>query len=197
MSHSKTEDKFLETILPPVNAEGLKCLDVGTGYGETGLFLRSRLMNKGWIELHGIEPWPEYYKFQCRLGLYDCISQAKGQDIPYPNDFFNLSIAQQVIEHLDKKEGYKMIREMERVTQGLVILATPAEYYEGLEIDGNPFNKHRSYWSKEDFEKEGFKVTRVTKNINSRALITFANFWFKLRRKGWDNGVWIAYRWTT
>lgn len=192
MSHSKTEDKFLETLMP-VQGDGLKALDIGTGYGETGLFIRAHTFRNGRVDLTGVEPYRPYYEFQLGLGIYDYMIHGEGQDLPFGNNQFDLTIAQQVIEHLTPDEGLEMILEMKRVTRGRIILATPNGFYKGRAIDDNPLNLHRSVWTMQDFKDLGFNVELVTKNINSRALIWFAKAWFKLKRAEWDNGVLIAW----
>jgi len=193
MSHAGTEDKFLKTLFPE-DMEGLRILDVGHGYGATGLYIRTRTYKQGWVELYGLEPFKEYHDLMGRIGIYDYLDYGFGENMHYKDGFFDLSIAQHVIEHLSKKQGIKLIKEMERVTSGRVIFCTPNGYTESGPLDGNIHNNHLSGWFTKDFEAEGYHTQVVTKNVNSRLLVAFAKLVFWLKRKRWDNEVIVAWK---
>ena len=72
MSHAGTEDKFLKTLFPS-DMKDVKVLDVGFGYGATGLYIRTRTYKSGWCYLVGVEPYKEYYDLMNEIGIYDKI----------------------------------------------------------------------------------------------------------------------------
>jgi hypothetical protein len=112
----------------------------------------------------------------------------------YGDGFFGLSIAQHVIEHLSKVDGAKLLREMERVTDGRVIICTPNGYTESGPLDGNEHNNHLSGWVPIELDKLGYKWKVVTKNVNSRLLVRVAEAIFFLKGKRWDNEVIVAWK---
>ena len=195
MSHAGTEDKFLKTLFPE-NMEGLMVLDVGFGYGSTGLYIRTRTYKTGWCQLIGVEPFAEYVEVMEKMGLYDKLFNSYGQDMPFFEDNeFKMSIAQHVIEHCKTyKEGVDLLNEMERVTSWRVIICTPNGYTESGALDGNEDNHHHTGWSAEMFKERGYKTRIVTKNVNSRLLTAFAKNVFWLKRKRWDNEVLVAWK---
>ncbi len=193
MSHAGTEDKFVKTLFPE-NMQGLKILDVGHGYGSTGLYIRTRTYKQGWCELYGVEPFKEYHELMAKIGIYDHLDHGFAETMGHEDGFFDLSIAQHVIEHCDKKKGLELLSNMERVTSGRVIICTPNGYTESGPLDGNVHNNHLSGWSAEDCEVLGYKTKIVTKNVNSRLLTLFAKTVFWLKRKRWDNEVLVAWR---
>lgn len=193
MSHAGTEDKFLKTLYPP-SMEGLKILDVGAGYGATALYIRTRTYKRGWCHITGVEPFKDYYDLLSRLGVHDKMHLGYGQNMPFKENEFDISIAQHVIEHCKTfEEGYEMLDEMERVTKDRVIICTPNGYTESNALDGNEDNHHCTGWTVEHFKKKGYKTKIVTKNVNSRILVTFAKLVFWLKGKRWDNEVLVAW----
>lgn len=71
-----------------------------------------------------------------------------------------------VIEHLRKKDALRLLNIVEQIARKQVIIFTPVGYlpqdnYE----DGNMFQKHLSEWSREDFEKRGYRC-KVLRNFH-------------------------------
>jgi len=70
-----------------------------------------------------------------------------------------------VIEHLDKDESLKLLKETEKLVSDQIIVYTPYGYFDQVECDGKDawgmdgveFQKHKSGWYPEDFG-EGWKV---------------------------------------
>ena len=194
MSHAGTEDKFLKTLYPE-NMEGIKVLDVGAGYGATALYIRTRTYNRGWCHITGVEPFKDYYDLLSKLGVHDKMHLGYGQNMPFKENEFDISVAQHVIEHCKTfDEGYAMLAEMERVTKNRVIICTPNGYTESNALDGNEDNHHCTGWTEDHFKSRGYKTKIVTKNVNSRLLTTFAKTVFWLKRKRWDNEVLVAWK---
>ena len=142
MSHAGTEDKFIKTLFPE-NMEDLEVLDIGHGYGETALYIRTRTYKGGWCKLTGLEIFREYHELQQRLGIYDTLTLGDARHMPYRDKAFNITIGQHVIEHLPKPDGVKMLSEAERVTRNRVIICTPHGYTESGPLDENQHNHHQ------------------------------------------------------
>ncbi len=193
ISHSGTEDKFVKTLFP-TNMQGLKILDVGHGYGETGLYIRSRLNLNQWSQIDGLEIDKPYHDLQAKMSIYDGLYLADALDMPIKDKFYDISIAQHVIEHVTKEDGLCFLSEMERVTKSRVIVCTPNGYTESGPLDGNIHNHHLSGWSIEDFEGLGYTAKIIYKNVNSRLLVLFAKLVFGVRGKKWDNEVIVAWK---
>ena len=115
MSHRGTEDTFLQTLFPD-DMNGLRVIDVGHGYGKTGWWLRTVIgMSHGWCELYGIDIFPKYHALASKLGYYDeLLLQDAREPWNFPSGFFDISIAQHVIEHSEKEQAYNLIKQMEK-----------------------------------------------------------------------------------
>ncbi len=71
---------------------------------------------------------------------------------------FDAVIALDVIEHLEKEEGYELLSQMESIARKKVIILTPFGFTEQHPSDGNPYQIHKSGWYIDDFKKRGYKV---------------------------------------
>lgn len=60
---------------------------------------------------------------------------------------FETSLASEVIEHIPRPEGFKLISECERVTKKVVIITTPSPRTVNLSPD------HISLWKLSDFRR--------------------------------------------
>jgi hypothetical protein len=197
MSHDGFEDRHLEKYLPE-DFRSLKVMDVGHGKGKTGFNVRAFYSyNKGECELYGMEAFEPFHNFVKQLGLYDYLDlQDATEPWSYPPKYFNISIAQHVIEHLPNKEsGRRMLKNMEYHTKGLVIVVTPLGFVEnkgGDTIEEYRYMKHRVGWSVEDFEQLGYSVELFEKPQSSRAVKWFHDFWYRLRRS--NDAIIIAWK---
>src|SRR3989344_3901418 len=71
---------------------------------------------------------------------------------------FDVVIALDLIEHLDKKEGIKLLDKVEKIATKKVIIMTPNGYYDQEPYGGNPYQVHRSGWLIEDFKQRSYRV---------------------------------------
>ena len=79
--------------------------------------------------------------------------------LPFPDGMFDIVLMLDVIEHLNKENGKKLLEEVKRITKGKIIIFTPLWWTENLyymnDINsiyyGNPYEKHQSLWTREDF----------------------------------------------
>ncbi len=69
----------------------------------------------------------------------------------------------QVIEHVTRNQGEKILDEIEKLAKKRIIVGTPRGFMEQPHefLDGNPHQVHKSGWSIEDFSSRGYKVYGV------------------------------------
>ena len=68
-----------------------------------------------------------------------------------------------VIEHFEKEVAKEVLRQAEEIAAQKVIVFTPRGFFQQLEVDhyglgGESFQRHRSGWEVEDFQKLGYQV---------------------------------------
>ncbi len=73
---------------------------------------------------------------------------------------FDVVFCSQVIEHISREKGEKLLKLVDRVAKKRVIMGTPRGFMEQPEVflGDNPHQVHESGWSEEDFRIHGFKV---------------------------------------
>jgi SAM-dependent methyltransferase len=147
----------------PDNLDGLKILDVGFGYGEWGLMLRTR--KKGNPYIVGIDIFKPYYDKQKPLRIYNEIHNINALDYPKGvQETFDIILVSEVIEHIEKKEGYQLLSKLDTLCTSLLIVTTPrGETFHGKAVDENIHNCHISGWELQELQELGFNTQTVDK----------------------------------
>jgi 2-polyprenyl-3-methyl-5-hydroxy-6-metoxy-1,4-benzoquinol methylase len=73
---------------------------------------------------------------------------------------FDATIALDVIEHLKKEDGYRLLDSMERAARKRVILVTPNGFVPQFNKD-NKLQAHLSGWTVDDFVQKGYEVEGI------------------------------------
>ncbi|MCL4397637.1 class I SAM-dependent methyltransferase [Patescibacteria group bacterium] len=76
----------------------------------------------------------------------------------FKDNSFDAVVSFDVIEHLDKTQGWELIKQAQRIARRKVIILTPNGYIsqDDKHTEINPWNKHRSGWFAKDFNAAGF-----------------------------------------
>ena len=84
----------------------------------------------------------------------------------YPQKFFDVVTCIDVIEHLEKQEGFKLLEDVEKIAWDKIIIFTPKKWTENKEAVenenywsyGNKYNYHQSHWTEKDFIDRGYEI---------------------------------------
>ncbi|AFQ42408.1 methyltransferase family protein [Desulfosporosinus meridiei DSM 13257] len=73
-----------------------------------------------------------------------------------------------VIEHFEKEDALDVLSQVEEIATKRVVIFTPRGFFRQLDIDhynlgGESFQRHRSGWEVEDFEKLGYNTVIFSK----------------------------------
>lgn len=74
---------------------------------------------------------------------------------------FDCVLASDVIEHLDKADGVRLIGGLERLARRKVLIFTPNGFQPQRAIDGNVHQVHRSGWTVAEMNGYGYRVIGV------------------------------------
>lgn len=132
-------------------------LDVGVGFGKYGFLAREYLEiwdnDKGYgsfkIRIDGVEPFARYIT-PCHEYIYnniynmDILEFVKEQKMGY-----DLVLLIDVLEHIDKDEGKKLLQILLRKNRNILI-STPKVFNKQGEVFGNKYEVHRSFWKKKE-----------------------------------------------
>lgn len=126
-----------------------------------GLSLRSKFIPAD-VRV-GVDIYDEYFKHIEAEVPYAVVKHdvRNLSDIFMPKSF-DLVIALDIVEHLEKEEALEMIRQCEEIAKIAVIIETP-EGYIPQDIDilghgGHKYQTHRSGWEVDEFKKMGYNV---------------------------------------
>lgn len=130
-------------------------LDVGCGDNSPLGLLESRYI----VGIDGHKPAIEESKKRKTLNAY-MLGDIKKLDSLVRKKSFDAVIALDVIEHLKKDDGHKLLDNMERAAQKKVILVTPNGFIPQYNRD-NKLQTHLSGWTIEDFTSRGYHVEGI------------------------------------
>ena len=132
-------------------------LDLGCGAGHP-------FIGTNFPVLVGVDLWKK--KFE--MPEYDQIWFHDIKEISklYPQKFFEVITVIDVIEHLEKKDGIKLMEDAEKIAWDKVIIFTPKKWSENKQAVedkrfwsyGNKYNYHKSHWVEKDFTDRGYEI---------------------------------------
>ena len=84
-----------------------------------------------------------------------------------PNSLDSVTLID-VIEHFEKEVGFNVLRQVEEIAAKRVIVFTPRGFFKQIDVDhyglgGESYQRHRSGWEVEDFQKLGYNVVIFSK----------------------------------
>jgi SAM-dependent methyltransferase len=129
-------------------------LDVGCGRGEPMRFLRR--------EAHtlrvGADIFMPYLLEARRSSTHDWYVMCDVRKLPFVTKVFDVVLCLEVLEHLDRDEGVRLLADMERIARKRVIISTPAGRYEQHEYNNNPYQAHKYIWQPSELKGLGYRV---------------------------------------
>jgi len=195
-----TEVQFILNHLIPKNLENVKVLDLGIGFGFYGWALKAHGYHgkiheaKGFIGtpyIVGVEVNPERANHTKKFGLYDEVHVV---DVTkeIPEGEYGVIIVSHLIEHLSKEDAFALLRKLEAMCTGVIVIACP--YGDTTTAKARSLDSHISAWYEKDFNDLGYKTRHMRFSHRAgRAIALFEAFWYWLRgsRRG---GVLVAWK---
>jgi SAM-dependent methyltransferase len=158
---------ILDAVVIPL-IRGPKILDVGCGFGRWGSLINTNYWetcsgNKSEkpavIGCEGYRPNVELARGN---GFYDKIVKLRFPPLAFETSSFNTVLVLDVIEHLKKEEGLKLVEDAKRIASDRVILSTPnrqALRDAHITMTGwNGLEAHVSYWPRSYLRGLGFRL---------------------------------------
>lgn len=133
-------------------------LDLGCGDGTLTAFLAR---DKKW-KITGIEIYKKAIEGARKRNLYFKLIKGdllktlkKNKKTKYDVVFFS-----QVIEHVTRSQGEKILDEIEKLAKKRIVIGTPRGFMEQPHefLENSPYQVHKSGWSIEDFTSRGYRV---------------------------------------
>jgi ubiquinone/menaquinone biosynthesis C-methylase UbiE len=105
----------------------------------------------------GVDLFTPYLQIAKRSGYLNMIVKSDIRKYSSKDNSFDTVICSQVLEHLTKKDAFRVIKKMKKWTRNIII-GVPYGKFEQDEYDNNKLQIHKSIWLANDFSKLGFKV---------------------------------------
>ncbi|OGM21477.1 hypothetical protein A2955_00995 [Candidatus Woesebacteria bacterium RIFCSPLOWO2_01_FULL_37_19] len=145
---------FVSNFTPP-NLENKVILDVGCGKGINAYLIRVTRDLSG-STLVGLDINKDYLDFCKKFNIYDNLVKQNLPKLPFKDKSIDFLLCTEVIEHLKKKDGEKLLKEIDRVCRGRALITTPNVVF-GT-IPNKYEDSHNSDWRSPDFRGFGYKV---------------------------------------
>lgn len=128
-------------------------LDVGCGQG----FYRSYRK----YETTGVDIYEDDLGKAKKLGNYKTLIHGDVRELSFGAKSFDAVTALEIIEHLKKEEGWKLLDSIETIARKRVIVSTPWGNDLLPKDKWNPFMEHQSGWFPKEFTERGYKIYPV------------------------------------
>ena len=152
MSSSHLLDPFIVSLL---SEKDHSYLDIACGFGKWGYLLW--ISHKPPSVVVGGDLDIDAIGFTNRNGAYGSIVRFDARWLPLRDNSLDIVIASEVVEHVCKEDGLKILDEAERVSRIKTIASTPL--LGGLYWFSKDY--HVSRWVPSDFQKRGYTVRGV------------------------------------
>lgn len=137
----------------PEDLSGKVFLDVGCGKGIYGYLIRATKNSQN-ATLIGAEGENNLIDFLQKSNVYDKVIKTVLPDLSIK--WADIVLCSEVIEHLPKNSGNKLLDEIDKICKGISIVTTPNIMFQPAG-DGK-FDRHVSLWTIGDFKRRGYKV---------------------------------------
>jgi SAM-dependent methyltransferase len=125
-------------------------LELGCGKGWAWRYFANK-QKRNTVSSIGVDISLPYLQFCRDNKLYGDVVQCNVESLPFQEKSFDVVIMLQLIEHLTKENGLKLIADAEKIARKQVILATPVGFLE--------YDFHLSGWEPQELQKLGYTVT--------------------------------------
>lgn len=137
-------------------------LDIGCGVGETLKDFCCPI--KIGVDAH--RPYLEHAKYGDQFIKLNFRAE-RLRELFLPKSLDSVTLID-VIEHFEKEVAWDVLRQVEEIAAKRVIIFTPRGYFQQLDFDhyglgGESFQRHRSGWEVEDFQKLGYSIVIFSK----------------------------------
>ncbi len=133
-------------------------LDLGCGQG-----LQMKTIKIRFPEIHavGVDLFKPYLDKCRRDNTHDEFKLADIRKLKLKNKSFDVVLAAQVLEHMSKKDACALLKKFEGWSKKWVIISTPIGKAPYHTEDGNPLQRHKTFFYPQEFEKLGYKIIRI------------------------------------
>ena len=140
--------------LRQVLADEQSVLDVGCADGRGSVLLTDRVA-------YGVDIHRPSLIAAADLGRRHGLVQADIRRLPYADNSFDVVVALDVVEHLEKRQAVELLAELERGPSSAVCLLTPSGFVAQAGTPEEPWQEHRCGFTASELKTLGYRVRGV------------------------------------
>jgi len=91
-------------------------------------------------------------------GTHDDYLLCDIQKLPIKTKSFDIVLCLETLEHLEKEEGERLLKEMEKIARKQIIISTPVGKFERPPTDGNTWQEHKSTYGPTELRAHDYQV---------------------------------------
>lgn len=146
---------WTDSICLVIQKKAKSILDVGCGLGMPLRLIKYRMKVDYAVGVDLFQPYLDVLKEE---RLHDKYLLADVRKMKVSPKSFDVVFASDVLEHMSKKDAWKLLGDMEKIAKKQVIVTTSLGYFYHPPVDGNPLQLHKSGYKPEEFEQRGYKT---------------------------------------
>jgi 2-polyprenyl-3-methyl-5-hydroxy-6-metoxy-1,4-benzoquinol methylase len=153
--HNKLAESLLHTVVFELKNELRDCksvLDLGCGPDSPVQYCENIKYKVG------VETYTPYLVQSKSKGIHNEYINKRIEDLDFEPKSYDAVVMVEVIEHLTKEEGLRILEKAEKWARKKVIITTPNGFIHQNNLDDNKLQEHLSGWLPEDFKKRGYRV---------------------------------------
>lgn len=105
----------------------------------------------------GVEPFIPYLNKSKKRKIHTKYLAKKIEELDFAKNSFDAVILIEVLEHLPKETGRKILKKVEKWAKKKVVVSTPNGLFPMGKVDDNPWQEHLSGWTMFELRKLGFR----------------------------------------
>ena len=151
-------DEYHKELEKCVVGHGDTLLDVGCGAESPIRTFSKKIRSTVGVDAH--ERSVEHSRNLGIHGSYQVMDITKISD-KFSAKSFDIVLLSDVIEHLKKEDGTRLVHAAEKIAKKRVIIFTPNGYLRQTPDDDNPHQTHLSGWLPAEMERLGYRITGI------------------------------------
>lgn len=152
---------FLLSLEDPVcwiiDKSAKNILDIGCGQGFPMKMIKNRMRVKYCV---GVDLFKPYIDIGKKFKIHNKYVFLDVRKINFPKKSFDVVLALQILEHLNKKDAWRLLDKLEKIAKKQIIISTPIGEMYHPAVDDNILQLHKSAFYPEEFKKRGYKIIR-------------------------------------
>jgi SAM-dependent methyltransferase len=132
--------------------------DFGCGDGMLLQAVRRAMKNKRHIYSVGLDIFAPHLRTARARSTHDGYILCDLRRLPLRCKSVDAVLASNVLEHLEKEQGWELIEEMEKVAREKVLIVVPNGFLLRQAFGGNVYEEHKSPWRPVELERRGYVI---------------------------------------